>query len=263
MPSDPELWLQLVESAFVIAKVDDENLKFNFIATHLTPDIAREVRDVIMNKPAEKPYSAIVSALKNRLCASQEANTRQLLERENIGDSTPSQFLRRLRTLSNTAFSEDTLKTIWTSRLPQSLRGILATQAKTSLDDIATLADKIVEAMNSKSSAADGQIRECCAANNNELQVQIDKLTAEIARLKTLSGPSENRRDREEQFSRNRQNPRVRSRSNSRARPSTHTRVPVATQDICWYHVTFGNKAKRCTKPCSFRKPSENYGELR
>lgn len=264
-PNDPELWLQLVESAFVIAKVDDELLKFNYVATHLSPNIAREVRDVLMNKPAEKPYSALVKALKDRLCASQETKIRQLLEREDIGDSTPSQFLRRLRTLANTAFSDDTLKAIWTSRLPQNIRGILATQAKSSLDDIATLADKVVETMNPQISAADGPtIRECCAANNNALQKQIDTLTAELASLKTHNNiDNRNRRDRNEHYSRARSN--SRTRSNSRVRPQYKSRVTdtYSNSNLCWYHIKFGANARKCTKSCGFRKPSENHPELR
>lgn len=258
-PSDPELWLQLVDATFAIAKVDDEHLKFNYVATHLTPNVAREVRDVLMNKPTEKPYSALVSALKDRLCASQETKIRQLLEREDIGDSTPSQFLRRLRTLADTAFSDDTLKAIWTSRLPQNIRGILATQAKSSLDDIATLADKVLETMQPQISAADGEtVRECCAASNSALQKRVDTLTAKLASLKTnINSDNRNRREREERYSR------VRPRSNSRVRPRSNSRVTDTSSHLCWYHSTFGARARKCTKPCSFRQPSENYAELR
>ena len=74
------------------------------------------------------------------------SRTRQLLEREEVGDRTPSQFLRRLRGLAGTIFSEDALRSLWLGRLPSTIPAILATQKNVPLEKTPELADAIVEA---------------------------------------------------------------------------------------------------------------------
>ncbi|CAH0387556.1 unnamed protein product [Bemisia tabaci] len=75
-----------------------------------------------------------------------------VLGEEEIGDSTPSQFLRRLQSLAgNTIVQDSMMKTVWLQRLPTSAQVILRTQPEdTSLDQLAKMADRIVEAVPTK-----------------------------------------------------------------------------------------------------------------
>ncbi|XP_018562602.1 uncharacterized protein LOC108904497 [Anoplophora glabripennis] len=136
---DAEMWLQVVDS------VTSEETKFNYPITALDRNVMSEVSDLVMNPPQDKPYSALRAALIRRLSTSQEQKTRRLLEREEIGDSKPSQFLRRLKALAASTVSDSLLRTLWIGRLLSSVQAILATQKNAALDDVAELADAVME----------------------------------------------------------------------------------------------------------------------
>lgn len=226
---DPEMWLFLVDRSFSLAGIVNEDTKFSYVLTSLEPRVVHEVRDIVMRPPANAPCTELRKALINRLSASQEQKTRRLLENEEMGDSKPSQLLRRLRVLAGLSVDDNLLRTLWTGRLPKNVQAILATQKQKPLDEVAELADAIMESIGPVASV-------CVAESANEdkyerLERQVAELTKEIAKLST-----EGRRDR----------PR-RSRSRSRARTGSSER-----SGLCWYHRCFGEKAKKCTQPCRF-----------
>ncbi|KAJ8957408.1 hypothetical protein NQ318_004888 [Aromia moschata] len=103
-----------------------------------------EVRDIVMNPPASEPYKTLTKAL--------ELKTRRLLEKEEMGDSKPSQFLRRLRALAGAAVLDDLLRTLWSGRLPQSVQAIIASQKDSKLDDVEELADAVMASIAPKAS---------------------------------------------------------------------------------------------------------------
>ncbi|KAJ8956442.1 hypothetical protein NQ318_010756 [Aromia moschata] len=152
IPSDPDMWLTLVDRTFDLANITCEDTKFSYVATDLDQSVIMEVRDIVMNPPASEPYKAITKALVNRLSVSQELKTRRLLEKEEMGDSKPSQFLRRLRALAGAAVSDDLLRTLWSGRLPQSVQAIIASQKNSKLDDVAELADAVMASIAPKAS---------------------------------------------------------------------------------------------------------------
>ena len=165
---------------------------------------------------------------------------RRLLEREEIGDRTPSQFLRHLRELAVSAVPDHFLKTIWTARLPKVMQGILATQDASPLDQIAVLADKIYETDQTHvvavaSSSASGQTDIGISA----LVKQVAELTRQVAALQAKQTPSYNR---------------FRNRSRGRGRNRSRSRSQSAPRDLCWCHRCFGDKARKCEPPCSVPK---------
>jgi hypothetical protein len=62
-----------------------------------------------------------------------------------MGDRIPSQFLRRLRTLTGPSVPLDLLRTLWTNRLPQNIHSIITKHKQISLADVAQLADELGE----------------------------------------------------------------------------------------------------------------------
>ncbi|BHF71607.1 hypothetical protein SprV_0401466700 [Sparganum proliferum] len=71
-----------------------------------------------------------------------------------------------------------------------------------------------------------------------ELKSQIAQLSATVAALQLRPFPGPSRRS----FGRDRRR--------SRSRPRT--------ANLCWYHVNYGDKARRCVPPCSFKSTQEN-----
>ncbi|KAJ8961357.1 hypothetical protein NQ318_014600 [Aromia moschata] len=178
IPSDPDMWLTLVDRTFDLAKITCKETKFSDVATALDQSVIMEVRDIVMNPPASEPYKTLTKALVNRLSVSQEQKTRRLLEKEEIGDSKPSQFLRRLRALAGAAVSDDLLRTLWSGRLPQSVQAIIASQKDSKLAD-AVMASIAPKASVFETSSRADEVRYA------RLEAQISALTAEMSKMRS------------------------------------------------------------------------------
>lgn len=117
-----------------------------YVTSALNQRCRAEVRDVLLAPPSAGAYVTLKSELIRRLSISQERKTQQILEREELGDRKPSQFLRHMRSLGGSCLTETLLRTLWLGRLPSNIQAILATQKETPLDKVAELAVAIQEA---------------------------------------------------------------------------------------------------------------------
>lgn len=238
-PNEPKLWFAVVESNFNIAGVTDEAERLSHTISALDPRYLVEVKDIILNPPTDNPYSALKGAIIKRLGTSQELNTRRLLEGEEIGDRKPTQYLRHLRDLGGQAVGDELVRTIWTSRLPTAIQGILATQKSRSLDEVAELADQVLEATGTR--AQIHAVSTPAPSSDVSLVAQIAELTREVASLRLQMADQGRPRGRSS------------SRSGSQRRESrSRTRSQTRNPDYCWYHDCFGERAHKCIDPCSF-----------
>jgi hypothetical protein len=139
------MWFTQLEGQFALANITQDTTKFYYVIFHLDNKYAVEVEDVITNPLPAGHHERINPELIRRLSFSEEQCIRQLMIHEEMGDRRPTQFLRHLRTLAGPSVPSDFLRTLWTNRLPPTVQAIIATQAHVALDDVAQLADKIVE----------------------------------------------------------------------------------------------------------------------
>jgi hypothetical protein len=154
---------------------------------------------------------------------------------EEMGDRKPSQFLRHLKSLAPDV-PDDFLRSIWSSRLPSHIQAILAGQAEGNLDSASQLADRISEVAPQPTAA---YVSPAC--DNANLIQRIDELSRQVASL-TVNRP------------RHRSHSRARRNSDETLRREDGTAEP----NLCWYHRRFGEKAQKCTAPCSFRQPENS-----
>ncbi|KAK4884138.1 hypothetical protein RN001_000409 [Aquatica leii] len=214
-----------------------DTTKFNYTIANLENEYIQEIKDILLAPPAQQTYDKLKTELIARLSISQEQNIRRLLEHEEIGDRTPSQFMRHLRNLAGNDVSEKLLQSLWRGRLPHSMQAILAAAAiEKSLDDQAVLADTIFSTMNTSFQAV-VQVPTSTGATQTQLEAKIEALTRQVAELTKLS-------NRERSYSRSR----YRHRSNSRSKQYQ------STSGLCWYHYKFKSKARKCVEPCNFHK---------
>ncbi|XP_011263135.2 uncharacterized protein LOC105255519 [Camponotus floridanus] len=237
-PEDPELWFAQLEGQFTLGAITDDDVRYGYVLSKLEPRQAREIKDVITNLPSNK-YSAIKHALIQRLTDSQEQRIRQLLEKEELGDRKPSQFLRHLSTLAGTTVSDDLLWTLCLGRLPPQTQAILATRKGDKLQDVAEQADHIHE-IDSRALVLATDHRPAAAAaatsSQNTLTTQMEALTLQVATLtERLTNMAKELR-------------RGRSRARSRSRGKPRSRTP-AKEGLCYYHRRFGAEAHRCAQP--------------
>ncbi|XP_018329760.1 uncharacterized protein LOC108740066 [Agrilus planipennis] len=241
VPSDPELWFCMVERSFEASGVTSESTRFGYVLENLDPRYAAEVRDIIINPPATEPYATIKAALIRRLGTSQKLRTKQLLGQEEIGDRKPSQFLRHLQNLAGNSTPENLLRTIWSGRLPQNLQTVIATMKDKQLDEVAEIADYIMEATQTQSMIA-------TTATPTKKHEDIQQLTNKVQALQMDLHQIRRHMVR---------GSRTRSRSHSRGTSSQRrSNNNNKSSDLCFYHSRFQDKARKCIPPC--RKSSGN-----
>ena len=235
-PADPDLWFAQVEAQFSTRGITVEKTKFDYIVSALAPDTATTVRDLILSPPADSPYAALRKALIKRTVGSNQQKLQRLLGDVELGDQKPSQLLRRMRQLWSEDASEALLRELFLQRLPANVRMVLASSDPTiTLDDLAEMADRIMEASGSAVAAVHAT---SASPNTTELEC----LRSEVHQLQELVRSLSMRF----QPSRHRSPTPSRHRSNSPARhvPSSEDHT------LCWYHQRFGDAATKCRPPC-------------
>ncbi|XP_028982256.1 uncharacterized protein LOC114841440 [Diachasma alloeum] len=203
--------------------------RYYYASSHLDPKTAAEVQHILLNVPAETPYTRLKEALVERLTLSRNARVQQLLDREVLGDRKPSQFLRHLRSLDDTV-PDNILRTKWLSRRPMTTQSILASQADMALDRLEPLADKLHEI-----ALPVAHINDVQEPTSSALETRFSRLEATICELASaLKGQSV-------------------ARSRSRSRSRSRATLPAPDNNQCWYHRRYHDRVRRCKAPCSWQ----------
>ncbi|KAL4126391.1 hypothetical protein QTP88_010613 [Uroleucon formosanum] len=165
----PSSWFSQVDSQFAISGITSEETKFNYVVAQLDTRYAAEVEDIITNPPPTERYNHLRTKLVGRLSISEEQRVRQLINKEELGNRKPSQFLRYLRSLAGTTTLQDNiLRQLWLRRLPSHAQAILTAQSELPLEKVAELADKIVEVQPALS-----QFVHAVATTNNKKELDV------------------------------------------------------------------------------------------
>ena len=235
-PSDPQIWFAQVEAQFATRGITAQRTMFDYIIANLSPEYATEIRGLILRPPGENPYDKVKEQLIKRTAASEQRRLQQLFSTEELGDRKPTQLLRRLQQLAGDTpgLPDGTfLRELFLQRLPANVRMVLAsTRDDTPIEDLAQLADKIVEV------SVQPHISNVSAPVQSS---EIQQLKTEIASLtKVVQSLRKHRRSRSNSFSRRRS-----------PSPAGQPRPPWENSDLCWYHYKFGDAALKCKPPCS------------
>ncbi len=89
-PADPYVWFAQVEAQFGTRGITAERTKYDYIISALTPEIAQEIRDLLLQPPQDSPYTTLKSTLIKRTTASEQKRLQQLLTDEVLGDRKPT-----------------------------------------------------------------------------------------------------------------------------------------------------------------------------
>ena len=109
------------------------------------PEFATEVRDLLLQPPADTPYDVLRTQLIKLTAATEQRRLRQLFTAEELGDHIPSQLLRRLQQLLGDAAGPNPdntfLRELFFQRLPGDIKMVLASSGDMPLEALATLVD--------------------------------------------------------------------------------------------------------------------------
>ena len=191
-PSDPEVWFAQVEATFTTRGISVQKTKFNHVIASLSPEVAVEIRDLILKPPTDHPFDVLRRELIQRTAKSEQHKLQQLFTAEQLGDRKPTQLLRRMEQLmGGHATSTDSafLRELFLQRLPSQLRMVLASaDDSVSLAQLAQLADKILKVA-VPSSVASVETPSSLASDVEQLHAQVSELQETIKNLRRSSRP--------------------------------------------------------------------------
>ncbi|CAN8023130.1 unnamed protein product, partial [Ixodes persulcatus] len=227
-PADPQLWFAQVESQFVLRRITDQNKEFRHVVSALSSTDAAEVRDIIIAPSPVTPYDGpFKDELVRGTGLSEQRKLQRLLSGEELGDKTPSQLLNRIKELLANATIDDTLfRHLLLQRLPNDVRMMLASADSATLEDLAKLADQIIDVSNLSGVNQVTQPEKIPAVFCSSIQRRVDELTEMVSALRSSRSPHR------------RTSPYPTRRFSQSHSPSTQQ---------CWYHRTFGADARKCT----------------
>ncbi|XP_076657538.1 uncharacterized protein LOC143361781 [Halictus rubicundus] len=214
---DPALWFAQVESSLSAARINNQKTMADVVVAALKYDVVTTIKDILFMSP--------VSA---------ESKLRQLLKGEVLSKGKPSQILTGLLNLNDGSCSDEIIRAVFLEQLPSHVRAVLAMANVSEPRKLAELADKVVEASGTGTSAiAAVSSRD---ASLRALEEKVDRLTRQLASITT---------------SRTRES-RVRRRTPSRSRNRSRENRSLPKETACWFHRKFGKDARRCVKPSSW-----------
>ena len=137
-PADPEVWFAQIEVQFTMRGIMAQKTRFNYVVSSFSPEIAIEVRDLLLRPPVEAPYDTLKSELIKRTAASKQCKLQQLISGKELGDRKPTQLLLQMQQLlgdklGTSADANFFLCQLFLQRLPPNIRMVL-TSADTFLD---------------------------------------------------------------------------------------------------------------------------------
>lgn len=230
----PELWFANIEAQFIVSGITQDATQYYSVISALNSDVLHYVSDIVLQPPTDKKYETLKSRLIEEFSDSEQKRIKAVLSELTLGEDKPSHLLRKMKQLAGKTLGEEFLKTLWLQRLPAQAQAILSV-SDDGLDKLALMADKIHETNCS-------QIDEVQNNSTNTLS-DLSELRAQIAELSKQVGRLSRSRGRQG-FERNR----------SFSRPRQQKTPTQDSRELCWYHRKFGETAKRCRSPCSFKR---------
>lgn len=231
---NPRAWFSQVEAQFHLRHITTQLSRYYHVVSALPPELADELDDILAMPPPDDAFDHLKRTILARKTESETSRLQQLLNTEELGDRRPSQLLHRMRQLLGEQASDANnpiLRELFLHRLPQGMRMALAPAADLSLDRLAEMADRVAEYATPSLSSVVDTSHQC--SSTRALEARIDALTASVAALSTRSRSREPRRRR-----------------SSRRRSSSQRREG----GTCWYHQTFGGRARKCEQPCNWQE---------
>lgn len=260
----PDLWFMQAEAALQISRVRGDESKFNLVLSMLDPDTLSDIEDVIRSPPAQNKYAALKNAILSRLTDSADRQLLKLFTQLELGDKRPSQLLRHMRGLAGSHVTDEVLRVKWLDLLPVSAQRLLRILKTTCLEELAAMADEIVDGSASVASTsiqapppAEQQLVVAAAgtrqatpparlASQDSIAAELSSIRLALAQLIGLNREVIARLDSTVSYHGRGRSQRPRSHARSRS-PSAGG--PVGP---CHYHRRWGAKARNCLQPCSF-----------
>lgn len=230
---NPALWFAQVEAAFALSNISADATQFRHVITQLDSQTLPAIADIILNPPGAGKYLAIKTRIMSSYAETSESKLRKLLRGLDPTNDKPTLLLQRIRNLAEGQVGDALLRTLFLEQLPEYVRGVLVISGDLDLSVLALQADKVMEVTKTSVSAIHQPTQQADVVAISRDTAVADLINAVAALTKEIKSMKADRRSR--------------SRSSSRYRSASTEN----TGGICYYHIRYGDDARRCQKPCT------------
>ncbi|XP_014209360.1 uncharacterized protein LOC106640011 [Copidosoma floridanum] len=219
--------------------------KYDLVVSSLDTAAISNLIDILSSPLDTDLFGNLKKANLNHMALSQDKQLDLLFNKLELGDKTPLQLLRYMRTSVHNQISDELLKVKWLKLMAPHVARILKVLKTSTLVELSAAADELVKFHSSVFSLTQKVISAPTATPptaNATLAQSITALSLQVSQLSTAVLNRSN--DSSHQ-------PRQRQHSESRSRPKADQAQAANDVDFCWYHVRFGVKARNCEILCT------------
>ena len=142
--SKPRAWFHTVESQFVIRQITNDATRYHYVVSALGSDASSNLESLLRNPPDTGKYDAIKNRLLGIYELSEREKKRQLINLDGLGDRKPTELLRHMQSLHQTAADDVLFSVIFLQQLPATVRTILSAQDFDDVEELAKAADDVL-----------------------------------------------------------------------------------------------------------------------
>jgi hypothetical protein len=187
----------------------------------LPEEIALQVKDLVLNKPAQNPYDVLKTAVINT-CTISTADKVHRFNTITLGDLRPTQLLQCMKDLQPQGSETDWYKFAFLAKMPTKIRPHLATITG-NLEAVASTADLLIADLRTQTLVTDVDEIDFKSSIPKDETAFETEINAVYARY-------------------------------NKKPPTTKQHKQAGT---CFFHKRFGNKARKCLPGCTY-EPQEN-----
>ena len=257
-----DIWIRRVESAYIRAGITAAIEKFAFIESKFAVNEDPVVDKFLFGEPTNEKWTEFCNYLKKRHGKTTRQKVSSVLEPAQMDGRTPTQYLARLQQNSEGITLDDIYKEICMRQLPSDIQHVIckATESMT-VTEMMTYADGFFNPDGSrllKKPAPINVVENASNASSTSFTAPFNDNNGDEASggdVNAIRGRQNFQKSRPSNNNNNYSRSKSRGRSfgggNNNARFGNNNNNKPQDPTLCFYHNTFGDRAKKCDIGCA------------
>ncbi|KAM8702326.1 hypothetical protein ACLKA7_004990 [Drosophila subpalustris] len=130
---------------FRLNTISDDTDKFDLIVISLDEDVILDIEDLVAAPPQQDRYETLKARLLKKYAQTTEKKIQRLLQAKEMTGMKPTEMLAHMRRLAPSSL-EPVIRSIFLQNIPSSIRPLLSAWPEDDLDNLAEVADKMLDA---------------------------------------------------------------------------------------------------------------------